>query len=295
MTENTSFLAQRAMLGMLNIKHWSARKLDKRATDDVLARNNAASDAGRFTKSLVPKSSIEAIGRYATQARTLHYERTLPWQDGGWRILPASAYQAYCNDMRPIREGWEKEVDAFVKAYPSLIKQSQKSLAGLYDESDYPAKNEIRGFFVFDNKFIPVPQADDFRADLAESQVAEIRQSIERDTQEALNGAIANVWERVADTVGNMAGKLAAYQPANGEDKATGIFRDSLVGNVRELVEVLPNFNLNNDPRLDAVVERMRNELCQFDADQLREDEDARKDVASKAAAIFDQVSTYIQ
>ncbi len=47
-------LSDRALLVQLSISQWTARKYDKRVTQQALTMNYASSDAGRFNKSLLP-------------------------------------------------------------------------------------------------------------------------------------------------------------------------------------------------------------------------------------------------
>ncbi len=80
------------MLCGLRISGWSARKLDRKVTDETNHAHGAASDAGRYNKALLAKDALAAVVTAANAARTFHYARTLPWLDDGARILPAAAY-----------------------------------------------------------------------------------------------------------------------------------------------------------------------------------------------------------
>ena len=84
-----------------------------------------------------------------------------------------------------------------------------------------------------------------------------------------------------------MATKLGEYKPGDGNgSKAEGVFRDSLVENIRELAELLPAFNLTGNAKLTALTERIKNELCVEEAADLREHEDVRKEVKKSADEI---------
>lgn len=290
----SGILAARAMLASLSIKAWSARKVDRKATDSVLSENDARPDAGRFNKSLVARDALASITQAATRARTLHYARTLPWQDDGARILSAAGFDSYCQEMRKIREEWQAAVAEFVANYPAYIAAAESELGKLYNPLDYPDPADVARLFDFRNRFNPVPAASDFRVDMSEAQAANIRAEIQAASEESLKYAMADVWQRIAEHVGTMAGKLAAYKPASGNDKATGIFRDSLVENVRELVDLLPSLNLTGDSKLAAIADRMRRDLCGSDAKQLRESDSIRSNVAQAAESILADVSAYM-
>jgi hypothetical protein len=88
-----------------------------------------------------------------------------------------------------------------------------------------------------------------------------------------------------------MAEKLGAYNKSGKRgEKSEGVFRDSLVGNVRELAELLPAFNFNGDPAFDKLVKRIQNELCAEEPKTLREHDDVRESVKKSADDILKDV-----
>jgi hypothetical protein len=55
-----SLLSQKAVLASVSISQWSARKLDKKATEEIHARNHAEPHAGRYNKLLIARE--DAMG-----------------------------------------------------------------------------------------------------------------------------------------------------------------------------------------------------------------------------------------
>jgi hypothetical protein len=282
------------MLCGLTIRQWSARRLDRKVTDEVNASHGAAADAGRYNKALVAKDALAGIVTAANAARSLHYARTLPWLDEGARILPAAGFEAYSNAMRDLRHAFEAAVAAFVAAYPSYVDDARVRLNGMFDPADYPEASEIADRFAFGVRILPVPDAADFRVDLADAQAAEIRAAIESAARDALANATRDAWQRVAEVTGRMVERLNAFKPGGPNGRAENVFRDSLVENVRELASILPGLNLTNDPALARIAERMESDLCQHDAADLRDSDALRRDTAKAAAAILAEVSDFL-
>ncbi len=289
-----SVLASRAMLCGLTIRQWSARRLDKKVTDEINTSHGAAADAGRYNKALVAKDALAGIVTAANAARSLHYARTLPWLDEGARILPAAGFEAYSNAMRDLRHAFEAAVAAFVAAYPSYVDDARVRLNGMFDPADYPEASEIADPFAFGVRILPVPDAADFRVDLADAQADEIRAAIESAARDALANATRDAWSRVAEVTGRMVERLNAFKPGGPNGRAENVFRDSLVENVRELASILPGLNLTNDPALARIAERMESDLCQHDAADLRESDVLRRDTAKAAADILAEVSDFL-
>lgn len=289
-----SVLSSKAMLSHVRVSAWSARRIDRKVTDEVNESHGAANDAGRYNKLLVDKAALANIQSAISAARTFHYSRTLPWQDDGARLLPAAAFLDYTARLRAIRADFETAVDNFIGGYEKHVEDAKKRLGNLFNPDDYPGAAEIRRRFGFDTIINPVPAAEDFRVELGDTQAAAIRAEIEARAQEQLQEAMRDVYRRVSEVCERMVEKLRNYAPGNDNVKAHGVFRDSLVENVRDLAHVLPALNIVSDPKLSEIAERMRRELTRHDAETLRENEDLRESVADAAAAILADVSDFL-
>jgi len=287
-------LSSKAMLAAVRIKQWSGRKLDRQVTDEVNRQHGAAADAGRYNKALISRDALAEILTIAGRARKEHYARTLPWHDDGNRILSAAGYLDYANVMRGLRGEFEAAVAGFAAGYADFVDEARIRLNGMFRAEDYPAPDDIAARFGFEHVLQPLPAAGDFRVTVSDADAAKIRADIEARTNAAVEAAVRDVFQRIGETVGHMAEKLAEYKPAEDGNRATGIFRDSLVENVRDLAELLPSLNVTESPELARIAERMKAELCGHDAAELRDNESARQDVAAKAAAIAEHVSTFM-
>ena len=93
-------LSARAMLCSLSISMWSARKHDPEASEEIAQRHGAQPDAGRYHKVLLPKAALAEVQKIVSEARQEHYFMTLPWDDNGYRVLPAAAYMDHTERMR---------------------------------------------------------------------------------------------------------------------------------------------------------------------------------------------------
>jgi hypothetical protein len=71
-----SLLSQKAVLASLSISQWSARKLDKKVTEEIHPRNHAEPHAGRYNKLLIAsptkRNQMQAdLARLASDPRNL--------------------------------------------------------------------------------------------------------------------------------------------------------------------------------------------------------------------------------
>ena len=294
----TNYLAKKAMLADLTISQWGARRLDREITDEVNESHGAAKDAGRYNKRLIAKAALEPIKQIVDTARRLHVCMTQPWMDSGTRILPAALYLKYAERMKALHEDFDREVTKFCADYPQHIEDRKNELNGMFRDADYPHPSLIANKFDFEVKVFPVPDPDDFRVALAADHAADIKRDVEKHLKEALSAAMKDAVGRVIEVVGNMAERLPKHGTAIGIDKngrtVTARFHDSLVENVRELVALLPAFNLTDDPALTQITQRMERELCVEDAQALKDNPQARAVVAQSAADILAAAKQFI-
>lgn len=287
----TTNITESAMLSRLSVSLWTARRHDKRLSDEVATNHGAQSDAGRYNKLLLSKDALAETSKIASAAREFHYTNTLPWMDDGYRILPAANFWHYGEKMRAYHADFDSAVAKFLDGYPSFKADARVRLNGMFREDDYPDEQRIRAKFDFDVGTMPLPQAADFRVSLNDGEVARIKSEIEQRTQAAIDGAVRDLWQRIRATVEHIAERLELYRVSGG--KVENPFRDSLIENARELVGLLPRLNVTGDPDLDRITREIDMKLCALDPQTLRESDVLRGKVAQDANAILEAMAGY--
>lgn len=280
MNQTIQNIHSRAMLASLNVSTWTARKYDRKVTAEVNASHAASKDAGRYNKRLLPgdaPSYRELMGA-AAEARSQHYKQTLPWSDEGWRLLPSANYVQYTDAIRAARARFDNALSAFVADYPTLRDAARVTLNGMYLEDDYPHERLLGRKFSIKTEFSPVPASGDFRLDLPEHQIDEIREATDSRVQAAIQDAMRDAWNRLFESVSHIYERLS-------DPKA--IFRDSLITNARELVDVLGRLNVSQDPELERMRSTVLTSLTRHEANELREDETLRTQTAKSADDIL--------
>ncbi len=278
-------ITEKAMLVRLSISQWTARRFDLKATNHVIADYGASKDAGRFNKMLVDIDAVKTYQRASNDARTFHYENTLPWGDDDSRILPAKNYLPYTRKMGKLKDSFEKAVNEFVDMYPDLIDRAQNDLNGLFNAKDYPSAFDLPGKFNFAVAVIPVPAAGDFRVSLSDDEVDQIKADIEARVRESIAAAMQDAWARLFKVLKHMVDKLRDLK---------AIFRDSLVVNIQELCDILPRLNLTDDKDLKKIIRETKQIVSGLDPEILRKHELDRKVAADQADGILKKMAAYM-
>ena len=278
-------LSDKALLVRLGISQWTARKFDKKATEQVASANNAAVQSGRYNKSLLPMNDfLTSVHQKSTLIRKKYYTNTLPWGIDGTQILPSANYLSFMTDFRKEKYEWQMVVNSFLSEYMRLKTHARVSLNTLYNEADYPSQDEVASKFNMDMSIMPVPDGD-FRVDVAEEELARITADVERRVVDASQNAMKEAWNRLHDRVKHMAEKL---------DDPKAVFRDTLVENTREICSVLTRLNFTDDPNLEAMRQEVEQSLTKHHPDALRNDPDLRRDKAAEAKAIMAKMGAFM-
>lgn len=273
----TPSINTRALLVDLRISQWTARKIDKTATEQVAQANGIDKSVGTYYKSVINGKALEPIKQLVNAARAYHYKMTLPWADSGPRVLSSVAYFEYMGEMQTYATQFETEYKNFEQQYAYHRVEAQRKLGPLFNDSEYPDLNTLADKFSFDLRVTPLPMADDFRVELGDDEVEKLRATIKAQTEAVVGEAVKDVYVRALDVVEAFVDRLSE------EDK---VFRDSLVTNAQELVATMPKLNFTGDPALAALCERMKETLCQHEPAILRNNVSARKATHEAALAV---------
>ena len=291
-----NIIAEKATLARLSFSRWGGRVFDEAVANEVLDKKKANRNVGLFTKRLVSRSAMAEVNRIANAARDYHNYRTKPWLDDRTRILPNMICIEHLAKIGEFKGAFYGAVDEFIAAYPKYVKEAEREMGDLYDATDYPSVKGMRDRFSFDFILTPCPDSGDFRSTLDPDQMKEIKANLDHHMDSQLKAAMQDTGYQIREVVQHMAERLKAYKPGDKKKgtKTEGQFRDSLVENVRDLAGLLPAFNLNADPKLAELNQRIVDELCQHDADALREDDLIRKKVRVSADKILKDVSDFL-
>jgi hypothetical protein len=277
-------ISSSAMLVELNISVWTGRKFDKGVSQEIDTQKQTTTRAGNYSKRLFADEPIfDAIQKYAGNSRTYHYHATMPWSDSGLRLLTTTMFFDYQKEISGMEMEFNRLVEQFVNQYDKLVLQAQMKLGALFNPDDYPHVDTVREKFRFSVKFAPVPEVGDWRVNVGNEAQEMLRESYAEYYQANLEQAYADVWERTHEALKRMSEKLS------GDKKQ--IFRDTLVGNVQEMIDLLDKFNITGDPKMKQAKVKMESALSGITPDALREDDALRHDVKSKVDSLLKEFS----
>jgi hypothetical protein len=240
---------------------------------------------------LAGTDKLDAVQKIVSAVRVWHYEQTLPWSDGGSRLLPMKNFFDYKRTLSMFEAQFNRAVDEMVTEYPVMVTAAAFQLGALFNRADYPEADTIKGKFKFNYVFMPVPTAGDFRIQAADEAIAELQAQAEQHVNTRLNDAMKDIWTRLHECLSHMSTKLADLPTPrvlkNGTEMYSQVFRDSLVNNAVELCGLLTKLNVTDDPSLEQARRKLEDAMFGVTADDLREDDGARAALKSEVDSIL--------
>ena len=278
-------LSDRALLVQLSISQWTARKFDRKATQEIANSHGVDPNVGRYNKSLLPMNDLlKELHKESAQIRRDFYDNTVPWGIEGTFMLPTGNYLNFMTDFRNKKTVWMSKANLFCQHYPQFKQDAAQVLGSMFDPTQYPDDDEIWGKFNMDIAVMPVPTTD-FRTQLCDDELQRVHDEIEQRVTNAAQVGMTDVWERLYTKVKHIADKLS-------DPKA--IFRDTTITNARELCELLPRLNFADDPNLEAMRQEVEQQLLGYHPDSLRNDPILRADKAKQAREITKKMDIFM-
>ena len=284
----TPTLSGAAMNVELSISQWTGRKKDRTASKEVTTNNNAETGVASFHKMLLGKCpELKAIHDLTGLIRNEHYAMTMPWLDTGLRLLPTKMFFSYQKHMTERETQWHGLTQAFLDVYQYAISQAQAKLGSLFYQAEYPTPDALARKFRFSINYLPLPEQGDFRLDVTANTNTDLAEHYDTFYRERLENSYKEVWNRLFKILKNMSDRL---DYADTEDKK--IFRDSLVENVLEMIELLEQFNVSNNSQMSSARLALEEAMYGVTPDALREDEYLRSETKRKVDEIIKTLPT---
>ena len=276
-----------AMIVEYSASVWTARKLDRGTTDEVVtSKNAAAKDAARVNKSLLAgRTELEVIQKHVSSVRTYVHSTTMPWSDTGQRLLPTTKFMEFEARMKAEEERYWELVHSFIAVYPTLITAQALALGDMFRRDEYPTVESLEKKFDFTVGYLPVPSAGHFVVDVGNEGQRLLQEKLEALANARVEAAVKDVKQRLKDHLERMADRLGADR-VNGEVKLRK-FHDSLVEGAHELCDMVKDLNITRDKDLDKASNFLKKALFGVTPEELRNNPPVREDVKASVEAIL--------
>jgi hypothetical protein len=292
----TKAIREAAMLADVSLSMWEASQNDPDLMDEVKRTHGARGDVGKVIKYLMTgaDSQLKRTRNAFKAVQARHKELTLPWVSNrraarveGPRLLPHLLVHKYEAELGERRREAYAELDEFVASYPDLIIQAKSNLGTMVTDRSYPSPEEVKAKFNVHFDFWPVPDSEQFGA-MDDHMLERFSKHLKgrQDTQAQI--AQEEMWRRVKAPVEHLIERLTTDE--EGESK---MFKAASIEAVRDLITMLPGWNVTGNPVADEIARDIDVLLTGLDAETLRKNDGLRKETASESQKIIDKLAKW--
>jgi hypothetical protein len=282
---NVPSLSSSAMLVEVNIGFWSGRKQDKKAAKDIELMKGAKAGSGSYSKKLLGDCpELDAIQSFVTTFRVnRHYQYTHPWSDTGPRLLLTSRYFDYHKVATEAQQIFYGLVNTFLSAYDTLRSKGPENLGELWNDRDYPTVDQLRKKFYFNINYMPLPDSGDFRVDIGNEAVEELKSRYEEAYSRQLEGVMTDVWSRLLKTLEPIS-KMLTEVP-EGERKYP--MHRSVFDRAMEIAKLMEDVNITHDPQMQATQRQLVSTFQGLSVDMVKYDSNLKAETKKKVDEIL--------
>ena len=199
------------------------------------------------------------------EGRTFFDAHTRPTIDKGLKMIVKGAQMKLVNVMAGIRARAMPIKDQFMAIYPQLRLEAPTTLNGLFDPRPWKEPEVIEAKFHCDTRFLPMPLDGEWK-DWAEASVM----TAQLELKDRLEEAIRHVVTRCAKQ----------------QDGSFGRLHTSVFDNLKELIDLVPDLDLEQDPVIAKIIAESRN-IAEQDKDELVKNPKDREAIAAEANRIL--------
>lgn len=291
---NTDVLKKKALLVRLTRKKMSRNKMDKDLSIMVKDQKNVTEDgAVRVNKSIFTKASTDSYMKIYNEASKYFYRVTLPWDEKGFRLMSVEIYEDFTKKFKDYTSKYRAVVNQFIEAIESHVADARIMLGDAFKEEDYKFltanggvdKSWLDEQFTLEVEFNTITGKDDLRAVLTEDDREAIADAIEAQSMAKFAKSQEHVIVSLVDCIRKLHERLCDSE---------NVFRDTLTGNLEDLCDLVPKMNIGGDPALNRIAEECKAQLCKWDPQTLRDNDDKRQEVSDAANDILKQAEGLI-
>lgn len=276
---DTKNIFKEAVLIQLSATCWQTdKKLPQAMLEEV-----GNTDYLKGRKLLLPKDATEMIRQVIGQAR--HYLRkiALPFPIKGCLLVPKKLIPEIQEKLGNLKWKYDSAVEDFLYNYRQTVLDAKESLGELYDELDYPSREQLKNRFRFEWRHIVVGPSNSrvLPPEIYKDEVEKFQNLMEQARQEA----IASLRLEFVDLISNLNDKLKGA-----EDGRPKRLRDAAVDNLKQFLDSFADRNLFEDEQLAELVSRCSAIITGTNANQIRTNMQVKENLHNQMQELLDTV-----
>jgi hypothetical protein len=281
-------LATSGMIVNVEVNVWSATKQDQTISKEVTTAHNADDKAARVVKHLLAGDPTHK--KLLNHRQTIYNwvkKRTYDWS-GSNRYLPVSMLQKFKSEFSALENEYETLKQEFVAKYPDIVAGMAFKQGSMFDANEYPSADQVASKFRIKLFVHPVPE-NDFRVAIANDIKEELEKHYALEANSKVEEIMRDATERLVEFIKRIAHACREVEAeGDGKVRRPKVYEGTIDG-AKEMCELLKEFNLTGDSRLEDMRQDLLATLNDVTAKDIRESDATRSHVKSEMDKIMNK------
>jgi hypothetical protein len=291
--EQAPDISSASVMVEVSIGQPSSIKQDNRASREVTHAHNATTGSAKVKKDIYSSPLLKEIKNYTQQVYQMHRDMTLPYSDAMGRIVPTSIFPEHKKQIAgECKNEFFRMRDLVVGQYQDICDKAADALGSLHDPSDYLSQDAFYNKFRFNCVYLPV-QTNKFHADLAEDTKAFLVTQFDKFHADSLNNMNRNICSRIHKAASTLVARINFTDAEKLANPKQHKLYDSAVTNVLDIVHMLDDFNVANDPNIARMADELRIAMRGVTPDGLKQSEDYRMETKKSVEDIIANLPSF--
>ncbi len=278
---------------------WGDVKSNEVAEDSAKARGaDAASIKGRIH--LLKPDDTKKIRAIVQQAHRFIECMTLPWEEGGWRLLKSSDYSKVQQTYQELFRQYFDEVETLLGRYDELKAGCLQRLQSL-ENGRFPTATDMREKFNFRMFEDVLVKTTDIRlSGMSPAETEALKTHIEQRVKEQYTEAQKSSIEKIVKAVQELHDRMTEMQQPKAKGKKETSFKQDrdtkkypIFDNVEQMLAVAEYLNFAKDPKLAAMIENTRKQMSEFNPEQVKTSKLAQEKVIATTKSVLDELAAF--
>lgn len=282
---STSNIVDKMLMVKLNCSYDTGYRQSDQACGIVTNEVNCESSMLKTGVSIFNRYRISDFTRSLSNLRTYYQEHTLPWDTKSWRVIPASKFQDFKDEIETlIAECQDKYKEVFVDGYDEL-KESFDDKKGDLDV-EFPTKDELEDSLNIEYDMGAAASSNDIRIQGIDQEARkQLSESMDKQYKEKINKGLGNIADRLTVAAQELGSRTSD------ENQKGKKYKRSLE-NLSELADTVESLNLTGDARIKQACQTIKEEICQWSPEAIKTTPMVRDSVNEATGSVIDRLST---
>lgn len=252
-------LAEKALVAKVSISCFNGIVQDKQITHDTNAANGVKGKRGSYTKRILQGDHFNAVQNCQQKIRNYITGISLPWLDGGWRLIKSVDFINTKRELDKLIEDFNKATKEFIDNYKVIQQKDMQELGSAYNPNDYPNEESMANKFGVHLVIEKIAETDFRNSGWDAAIIQEMQDNALAEFENRLNAGKIEIVTRLRDELAHLAERLAK-----------GSFKQNSLTNIQEAIASIRNLNITDDSALETLVSNI-GAIIPTDAEEVRD------------------------